>query len=60
MKINFFQKLSTKYGFDLYMKRNISLVMEHELLVVDYYALITEVSSLAMKRQQKIFMTWLS
>jgi diguanylate cyclase (GGDEF)-like protein len=51
MKINFFQKLSTKYGFDLYMKRNIELVMDHELLMVDYFASITEVSSLAMKRQ---------
>ena len=51
MKINFFQKLSTKYGFDLYMKRKIELVMDHELLMVDYFASITEVSSLAMKRQ---------
>ena len=51
MKINFFQKLSTKYGFDLYMKRNIELVMDHKVLIVDYFASITEVSSLAMKRQ---------
>ena len=51
MKINFFQKLSTKYGFDLYMKRNIELVMDHKVLMVDYFASITEVSSLAMKRQ---------
>ncbi len=50
MKINFFQKLSAKYGFDLYMKRNIELVMDHKLLTVDYYESITEVSSLAMKR----------
>lgn len=52
MKTHFFQKLSTKYGFDLFMKRNISLVMESELLVVDYNALITEVSTLAMNRRQ--------
>ena len=51
MKINFFQKLSTKYGFDLYMKRNIELVMDGKVLMVDYFASITEVSSLAMKRQ---------
>ena len=51
MKINFFQKLSTKYGFDLYMKRNIELVMDRKVLMVDYFASITEVSSLAMKRQ---------
>lgn len=50
MKINFFQKLSAKYGFDLYMKRNIELVMDHKLLTVDYYESIIEVSSLAMKR----------
>ena len=53
MKTHFFQKLSTKYGFDLFMKRNISLVMERELLMVDYNASITEVSTLAMNRQTK-------
>ena len=52
MKTHFFQKLSTKYGFDLFMKRNISLVMERELLMVDYNASITEVSTLAMNRKQ--------
>ena len=53
MKTNFFQKLSTKYGFDLFMKRNIDLVMDHERLTVDYSVPITEVSALAMNRKQE-------
>ncbi|MED4454719.1 GGDEF domain-containing protein [Metabacillus fastidiosus] len=52
MKTQFFQKLSTKYGFDLFMKRTIDLVMDQELLVVDFSAPIAEVSTLAMNRKQ--------
>lgn len=52
MRTLFFQKLSTKYGFDLFMKRTIDLVMDQELLVVDYHISLTEVSSLAMNRKQ--------
>ena len=53
MKTHFFQKLSTKYGFDLFMKRSIDLVMDSELLIVDHSVPITEVSSLAMNRKQE-------
>ncbi|WP_338449225.1 GGDEF domain-containing protein [Niallia oryzisoli] len=53
MKTHFFQKLSTKYGFDLFMNRHIDLVMGDELLIVDYSIPITEVSSLAMNRKQE-------
>ncbi|WP_394239457.1 GGDEF domain-containing protein [Niallia oryzisoli] len=53
MKTQFFQKLSTKYGFDLFMNRSIDLVMEEEFLIVDYSMPITDVSSLAMNRKQE-------
>ncbi|MEH7385008.1 GGDEF domain-containing protein [Bacillus sp. JJ1521] len=51
MKTHFFQRLSTKYGFDLFMKRTIDLVMDREILIVDYRLTLTEVSSLAMSRK---------
>ncbi|MFD1780886.1 GGDEF domain-containing protein [Fredinandcohnia salidurans] len=51
MKTHFFQRLSTKYGFDLFMKRTIDLVMDNEILIVDYSLPLTEVSSLAMNRK---------
>ncbi|RFB13333.1 GGDEF domain-containing protein [Bacillus sp. HNG] len=51
MKTHFFQRLSIKYGFDLFMKRTIDLVMDQEILIVDYHLSLTEVSSLAMNRK---------
>ncbi|MEH7235107.1 GGDEF domain-containing protein [Bacillus sp. JJ1562] len=51
MKTHFFQRLSIKYGFDLFMKRTIDLVMDQEILIVDYSLSLTEVSSLAMNRK---------
>ncbi|RDW19402.1 GGDEF domain-containing protein [Oceanobacillus chungangensis] len=53
MRTNFFQRISIKYGFDLFMKRSIDLVMNQELFTVDYSIPITEVSSLAMNRRQE-------
>lgn len=50
MKTKFFQKLSTKYGFDLFMKRTIDLVMDVDFLVVESHLNVTEVSHLAMNR----------
>lgn len=52
MRSNFFQKLSTKYGFDLFMQRPVERVMEKTMLVVDYFTPLAEVSTLAMKREQ--------
>ncbi|KAA0546604.1 GGDEF domain-containing protein [Bacillus sp. BGMRC 2118] len=53
MKTQFYQKLSTKYGFDLFMKRTIDLVMNKEPLIVDYSVPISEVSARAMLREQE-------
>ncbi|MDQ0216339.1 diguanylate cyclase (GGDEF)-like protein [Oikeobacillus pervagus] len=52
MKTHFFQKLSTKYGFDLFIKRPINLVMDSTPLQMEYSVPIAEVSALAMKRNQ--------
>ncbi|WP_047984473.1 GGDEF domain-containing protein [Ornithinibacillus californiensis] len=53
MRTNFFQKLSTKYGFDLFMNRSIDLVMSQELLTVERSLPLTEASTLAMNRKQE-------
>jgi diguanylate cyclase (GGDEF)-like protein len=53
MKTHFYQALSTKYGFNLFMNRSINLVMDKFPLIVDYSLPITEVSSLAMNRSVK-------
>ncbi len=52
MKAQFYQKISTKYGFDLFMGRPIELIMDPAPLVVDHTESITVVSSKAMNRLQ--------
>jgi len=41
-KTKFYQKLSTQYGFDLFMKRTVDLVMISDPLVLDQSVPITE------------------
>ncbi|KKI93881.1 hypothetical protein WQ54_02210 [Bacillus sp. SA1-12] len=53
MKAQFHQKISTKYGFDLFMGRSISLIMDKNPLIVDFFDPITSVSTKAMARSQK-------
>ena len=53
MKTQFYQKISTKYGFDLFMGRPIELIMDRSPLVVDHTGLITVISAKAMNRLQK-------
>lgn len=51
MKTHFYQALSTKYGFNLFMNRMIDLVMNKESLIVDYFVPLTDVSARAMDRR---------
>ncbi len=52
-KTAFYQKLSTQYGFDLFMKRTIDLVMIPDPLTVDHSVPITETTAQAMDRAQE-------
>lgn len=52
-KTKFYQKLSIQYGFDLFMKRTVDLVMISDPLIVDQSVPITEVSAQAMDRTQE-------
>ena len=53
MRIHFYQILSKKYGLDLFMGREIKLIMDKQPLYVDYNVDIVEVSTLAMQRSEK-------
>lgn len=52
-KTKFYQKLSIQYGFDLFMKRTVDLVMITDPLIVDHSVPITETSAQAMDRAQE-------
>lgn len=53
MRISFYQKIGTLYGYTLYMGRPVELVMDKNPLVVDYNTPIIEVSRQAMSRQEE-------
>jgi diguanylate cyclase (GGDEF)-like protein len=53
MRIRFYQQIGTLYGYTLYMGRSIELLMDKHPLVVQYKTPITEVSKLAMNREEE-------
>ncbi|BCG58960.1 GGDEF domain-containing protein [Paenibacillus sp. URB8-2] len=53
MRVRFYQKIGTLYGYTLYMQRPVKLIMDSTPLVVDYECPITEVSRLAMARDEE-------
>lgn len=53
MRSRFYQRLGTQYGYNLYMGRSVSLVMNNHPLVVQYDEPITEVSIQAMSRVEE-------
>lgn len=52
-RTSFYEKMGTLYGYNLYMGRSIELVVNNDPLIVDYFQTITEVSKLAMERQEE-------
>ena len=50
MRDKIFFQLGTRFGFNLYMDRCITKVMDSNPLIVDYYTPMTEVSQLTMQR----------
>lgn len=52
MRVRFYQKIGTLYGYTLYMQRPVKLVMDRAPLVVDAECPITEVSKQAMARDE--------
>ncbi|RHW34976.1 GGDEF domain-containing protein [Lysinibacillus yapensis] len=52
-RTHFYQKIGTLYGYNLYMGRESNLLAKTNPLIVDFYQRITEVSKLAMERQEE-------
>lgn len=52
-RTNFYQKMGTRYGYNLYLKRPIELLANNAPLLVDHFASVIEVSKLAMDRPNK-------
>lgn len=52
-RTHFYQKIGTLYGYNLYMGRESKLLAKNNPLIVDYYQSITEVSRLAMEREEE-------
>jgi len=50
MRNRFYQQIGTLYGYNVFMKRTVALLMDKEPLLMDYGTPITEVSKLAMDR----------
>jgi diguanylate cyclase (GGDEF)-like protein len=51
-RTNFYQKLGTLYGYNLYINKSIKLLMNKSILAVDYSTPIIEVSKKAMSRDE--------
>ncbi|MHC0036420.1 diguanylate cyclase domain-containing protein [Pseudoneobacillus sp. C159] len=51
-RTNFYQKLGTLYGYNLYIDKSIQLLMNTNILAVDYSTSIIEVSKKAMSRDE--------
>lgn len=49
----FYSKLATTYGVSVYNKRSISLLMDHEPLILDYFMSIEEASKRALARNSR-------
>jgi len=52
MNSNFYSKVGTQYGWSVYMKRHIHLVMDSNPLVVDYYTPLDKVSKIVISREE--------
>lgn len=49
----FYQKIGTRYGYNLYMMKSIDVLANKHPLIVDYFTSVIEVSQLAMNRPEE-------
>jgi diguanylate cyclase (GGDEF)-like protein len=52
-RTHFYQKMGSQYGYNLYMGRSIELIFNKDPLIVDCFQSITDVSKLAMEREEE-------
>ena len=52
MHSNFLSKVGTQYGWSIYMKRPVQLIMDINPLIVDYYTTLDKVSKIVISRDE--------
>lgn len=52
-RTNFYQKMGTQYGYNLYIKKPIEILANNNPLIVNFFTSIVEVSKLAMDRSEE-------
>ena len=52
MNSNFFSKVGTQYGWSIFMKRPVHLIMDRNPLVVDYYTSLDKVTKIVISREE--------
>jgi EAL domain-containing protein (putative c-di-GMP-specific phosphodiesterase class I) len=52
MNSNFFSKVGTQYGWSIFMKRPVHLIMDPNPLIVDYYTSLDKVSKIVISREE--------
>ncbi|MBU9674429.1 GGDEF domain-containing protein [Planococcus sp. CP5-4] len=52
-RTNFYQKMGTRYGYNLFLKRPVKLLANNSPLIVDYFTSVIEVSKQAMGRRDE-------
>lgn len=52
MNSDFFSKVGTQYGWSIYMKRPVRIIMDSNPLIVDYYTPLDMVSKIVISREE--------
>ena len=52
MSYNLFSKVGTQYGWSIFMKRPVHLIMDPNPLIVDYYTPLDKVSKIVISREE--------
>jgi diguanylate cyclase (GGDEF)-like protein len=52
MNSDFFSKVGTQYGWSIYMKRPVRLIMDSNPLIIDYYTPLDMVSKIVISREE--------
>ncbi|MGK0464921.1 MAG: diguanylate cyclase (GGDEF)-like protein [Clostridium sp.] len=52
MNSNFFSKVGTQFGWAIYMKRSVHIIMDTNPLIVDYYTPLDKISKIVISREE--------
>ncbi|MGH4118172.1 GGDEF domain-containing protein [Clostridium sp.] len=52
MNSNFFARVGTQFGWSIYMKRSVHIIMDSNPLIVDYYTPLDKISKIVISREE--------